>query len=225
MSRDDGSGGTRAVARMFAANMAFTAVAFTAVALTTVALGAAACASSPAPRLGGLPKDAPPNPNAGAGPVPDSARDDLAAWLAREAVLIGDEVEIDCTRKPFLAELAVPAAGSPGVRTTQSTDPATGASVIVMEATAGVIDDLDSAPSVRFSAGFAAYARKKLTLRIHPSAARTRPAFLDGTASGRATYFCTRPAKRFQGSRVGVSAEISDDGTGFAFHDRERASP
>lgn len=199
------------------------------VAAATAALavvGVASCAGTSAPpRLGGIPQEAPRSPSAGQGPVPESARDALAAWLAREAVLIGDEVEVDCTRKPFLAELAVPTGGTSGVRTTQTTDPRSGATVIVMEAVGGEIADLDAAPSVRFGAGFSAYARKRLTLRVHASADSARPAFLDGFAQGRATYFCRQPAKRYQGSKVGVVAEISDDGGGFAFRDRERASP
>ena len=156
---------------------------------------------------------------------------DLNAWTSREASMIGDVVEIECTRVPFAAQVVVEitrdtdAQGRRLVERTDSSDPATGVATLTLVNHSGDRTSLERLPKVRINGNRLFVAGDRLVLRYVPSDGARRPVGLSVTATGNARLLEADPARRVAAPSITIRGEIVPGPGGWMFQDFEGTTP
>jgi hypothetical protein len=159
--------------------------------------------------------------------IPADVAAQLDAWMADEATLIADVIEVDATRIPFAAHVAIEAsretdsAGKRLVERTETSDPATGAQVLTLKNRSGFTTTIETLPRMRLGGGRQFIATDTLVLRYVPSPGTDRPVTFSAVGKGRARLVGGTPPRRIVGDAITVAAEISRAAAGYAFRSTE----
>jgi hypothetical protein len=211
--------------------------------LVGVVLFAAGCAGGGADKSGRSPRsDAPSSGGAAAegeseapsaGPVVNigpQATEALNRFLNEESLLLADTVQVDASRKPFLALMSYSQSrnatrlpdGSwgPAVNITESMDGDRGILTFTFENMTGSTGHMDSLPRVRFGDGFEVYGTKRLVVRFLTRQTEDRPIHFRASAVGAAVYRRTASDERHEGANLRLEAETLRSGASYRFDSR-----
>lgn len=209
--------------------MRIAAVAAAALATAVVASGCASGGGSAG--AGGNAAD-PPRAEAGTRiSIPPAVAGQLDQWIAREATLVGDVVEIDATRVPFEGAIAIVASsevGADGRRVVERRDvgdPATGTLTVTLTNRSGIQTVLEVLPRVQIAGARQFVAREKLVLRYRIAPGADRPVLFVATATGRAILVEVQPDRTTRGSAIRIGAEIATGPSGYEFRPSEERRP
>ncbi len=156
---------------------------------------------------------------------------DLNAWSSREASMIGDVVEIDCTRVPFAAQVVVEVTrdtdsqGRRLIERTDTSDPATGVATLTLVNRSGDRTSLEKLPKVRVNGNRLFVAGDRLVLRYVPSDGAQRPVGISVTATGNARLLEADPPRRVAAPSITIRGEIVPGPGGWMFQDFEGTNP
>lgn len=151
---------------------------------------------------------------------------ELDAWLAQEATLIGDVVEISATRVPFASNVSVQAStetdgnGRRIVERTDATDPATGAVTITLVNHSGVKTNPKLLPRVQMG-GRQFIATDRLVLRYVPVPGTDHPVTLTAVARGRVSLLESSPVRKVKGTEIVLRADVAKGGADYEFRPAE----
>lgn len=197
----------------------------------TLLLGAAAgllaaCGSGGAGQGGGTRADG------GRVSIPAEVTAQLDAWIAREATLIGDVVEVEATSVPFAGAIAievsreVDAQGRRIVERTETTDPATNVRTITLVNRSGFQTAIDALPRARLGTGRQFLATDRLVLRYVPPPGMDRPVSITAVASGRARLVEQETtARTVRAPAIAIRADVVQGPRGYEFRSSEEKRP
>lgn len=163
--------------------------------------------------------------------IPESVSAELAAWIDREATLVGDVIEIDTTRVPFASQIVVAASSEIGrdgrriVERKDEGDPATGIETVTLTNRSGVSTVLELLPRVQIAGAREFVARNRLVLRYRIAPSADHPVVFVATATGRASLVEAEPVRTVRGSAIRIGADVLTGTRGFEFRPTEERRP
>ncbi len=153
--------------------------------------------------------------------IPKSVVDEMEGFLASPRLLIGEIVEVDLSRNPFLSRSAFSLDES-SVERTDAADEARGVVTIVLINVSGVKTLMNTLPQVHFE-GLKLVAIDRLVLRYWTRPRAERPIHLRAVARGKALF--DDDGVLAKGGRIAVDAEVVDRGAGFLFDHGKQVDP
>jgi hypothetical protein len=183
------------------------------------------------------PADKPADPEASASEagrvkIPAAVVSQLDAWVAKDAMLLGEVVEIDATRVPFGdGQIGIEASretdeqGRRLVERTESTDTGSRVVTVTLVNRSGMKTVQTLFPKVRLGGARTFVATDRLVLRYVPSPGADRPIVFTAVASGKARLLESDPDRKVLGSTVKVGAEVVRGPEGYRFVPMEESRP
>lgn len=151
--------------------------------------------------------------------LPKTSVEQLEAFLDEPRTVLGNQVEISMSRRPFLARFMVtsPIRGG-AVARDEVKDASLGLLTITLENVSGTRTVLGNMPRVRLGDGLEVVAVDKLVIRVWDRTEESLPVFLEVTALGDVLYVEEGPPVVRQGGGHGkVGANISGSGSTYTF--------